>query len=97
VDFERRVVVDVLADRSAAGTADCLRAHPKVEIISRDRSGLYAQGGERAPHRRDRSLIAFICFKICESLLKPNPAASTGRRVAPCCHRQKTKAPQRSF
>ena len=97
VDLERRVVVDVLADRTAAGTADWLRAHPEVEIISRDRSGLCAQGG--ATHRRDRSLIAFICFKICESRLKPNSAASTGRRVAPCCHRRKTrtKAPQRSF
>ena len=37
VDLERRVVVDVLADRSAAGTADWLRAHPEVEIISRAR------------------------------------------------------------
>ena len=53
VDLERRVVVDVLADRSAAGTADWLRAHPEVEIISRDRSGLYAQGGrEGAPQAR---------------------------------------------
>ena len=79
VDLERRVVVDVLADRSAAGTADWLCAHPEVEIISRDRSGLYAQGGREGAHRRDRSLIAFICFKICESRLKPNSAASTGR------------------
>ena len=53
VDLERRVVVDVLADRSASGTADWLRAHPEVEIISRDRSGLYAQGGrEGAPQAR---------------------------------------------
>ena len=53
VDLERRVVVDVLADRSAAGTADWLRAHPEVEMISRDRSGLYAQGGrEGAPQAR---------------------------------------------
>jgi transposase len=53
VDLERREVVDVLPDRSATGTADWLRQHPEVEIISRDRSGLYAQGGrEGAPLAR---------------------------------------------
>ena len=37
VDLERRQVVDVLADRSAAGTAQWLRQHPETEIISRKR------------------------------------------------------------
>ena len=31
VDLERREVVDVLADRSAASTAEWLREHPEVE------------------------------------------------------------------
>jgi len=42
VDLERREVVDVLSDRSIAGTAEWLRRHPEIEIISRDRGGLYA-------------------------------------------------------
>src|SRR3984957_15520766 len=42
VDLERRVVVDVLADRSAATTASWFRDHPEVEMVSRDRAGLYA-------------------------------------------------------
>jgi transposase len=44
VDLERREVVDVLPDRSAEATARWLGQHPGVEIISRDRGGLYAQG-----------------------------------------------------
>jgi len=53
VDLERREVVDVLADRSAASTAEWLRAHPGVEVVSRDRCGLYADGACRgAPKAR---------------------------------------------
>jgi hypothetical protein len=37
-------VVDLLPDRSAASTATWLKAHPEVEIVSRDRAGLYAEG-----------------------------------------------------
>lgn len=47
VDLERREVADVLEDRSAAGTADWLGSHPEVEIVSRDRCGLYAQGARQ--------------------------------------------------
>ena len=46
-DLERRQVVDLLPDRSAASTAKWIKGHPEVEIISRDRAGLYA-GGARA-------------------------------------------------
>ena len=53
VDMERHEVVDVLPDRSAATTADWLRQQPDVEIVSRDRCGLYAQGArEGAPQAR---------------------------------------------
>jgi transposase len=53
VDLERREVVDVLPDRSAAETAEWFSQHPEVEIISRDRCGLYARGArEGAPQAR---------------------------------------------
>ena len=53
VDLERREVLDVLADRSADGTAKWLAHHPEVEVVSRDRCGLYAQGAVRgAPQAR---------------------------------------------
>ena len=53
VDLERREVVDVLADRSAATTACWFRDHPNVEVVSRDRAGLYAEAArEGAPQAR---------------------------------------------
>ena len=53
VDLERRQVVDLLADRSADSTAGWLRVHPEVEMVSRDRAGLYADGARQgAPQGR---------------------------------------------
>ena len=47
VDLERREVVDVLHDRSAATMAAWLGRHPTIEIVSRDRCGLYAQAARK--------------------------------------------------
>ncbi|PDT35560.1 MULTISPECIES: ISL3 family transposase [Sinorhizobium] len=53
VDLECRSVVDILDDRSVASTAQWLERHPSVEIVSRDRCGLYAQAvREGAPQAR---------------------------------------------
>ena len=53
VDLEHRVVVDVLADRSAATAADWFKDHPDVEVVSRDRAGLYAEAArEGAPQAK---------------------------------------------
>lgn len=43
-DLERHRVVDLLPDRAAPSVAQWLQAHPRVEIVCRDRSGLYAEG-----------------------------------------------------
>ena len=61
MDFERRQVVDVLADRSADSTAEWLRGHPEVEMVSRTGldSAPKVHGKER--HRRAKSRIGFIC------------------------------------
>ena len=47
VDLERRAVVDVLPDRSAATMTAWLQAHPSIEMVSRDRCGLYAQAARQ--------------------------------------------------
>jgi transposase len=53
VDLERREVLDVLAVRSADVTEQWLTGHPEVEIVSRDRAGLYAEGARQgAPQAR---------------------------------------------
>jgi hypothetical protein len=47
VDLERREIVDVLHDRSAKTMAAWLEKNPTIEIISRDRCGLYAQAARQ--------------------------------------------------
>lgn len=47
VDLERHRVLDLLPDRSGGTLAAWLTAHPGAEIISRDRSGEYAEGARR--------------------------------------------------
>lgn len=46
VDLDRHAVVDLLPDRSAEGLAGWLVKHPTVNVISRDRSGAYADGAQ---------------------------------------------------
>jgi transposase len=45
VDLKRRVVADLLPDRTSASFEKWLQEHPGVRIISRDRDGVYADGG----------------------------------------------------
>jgi len=53
VDLEQRQPVDLLADRSAEATARWFEQHREVEVICRDRCGVYAQGArEGAPQAR---------------------------------------------
>ena len=53
VNLERRQVVDLLADRSAATAANWFKEHPEVEVVSRDRAGLYAEAARQgAPQAR---------------------------------------------
>jgi transposase len=86
VDLERREVVDVLQDRTTTGTAKWLGQHPEVEIVSRDRCGLYAQGArEGAPQARqvaDRFHLLQNLRDTIETQLS-RADRSTGRALLP--------------
>jgi hypothetical protein len=47
MDLERSGVIDLMPVRSAESLAHWLSLHPEVEIITRDRSSLYANGGRQ--------------------------------------------------
>jgi transposase len=44
VDLQQRQVIDLLPDREAATLATWLQAHSGVQVVTRDRSGAYAEG-----------------------------------------------------
>ena len=53
VDLEKRSVVDVLDDRSVKSVKAWLQERPSIEIVSRDRCGLYSQAArEGAPQAK---------------------------------------------
>lgn len=79
MDLERRVVVDLLPDRAAGTLAAWLRAHPGVEVVSRDRASAYAQAArEAAPNATqvaDRFHLLMNLRKAVErSLARQSPA-----------------------
>jgi transposase len=47
VDLEQHELVDLLPDRSAQSLATWLKDHPEIEILSRDRAGVYADGARQ--------------------------------------------------
>jgi transposase len=71
VDLETQQVVDLLPDRDSETLATWLKAHPGIEIISRDRAGAYAEGAaEGAPQAQQVADRWHLLKNLGEALLK---------------------------
>ncbi|HEX7316643.1 MAG TPA: ISL3 family transposase, partial [Pyrinomonadaceae bacterium] len=74
VDLEKRRVIELLADREAATLAAWLRAHPGVEVVSRDRSPTYAaaiyEGAPGALQVADRFHLLMNVREALEKVVK---------------------------
>jgi transposase len=79
VDLERGDVIDLLPDRDADTVAAWLKAHPGVEVVSRDRSAAYAQaateGASQAEQVADRWHLLKNLREAVERVLERHAAA----------------------
>jgi hypothetical protein len=93
-------VAVVLADRSAATTASWFRDHPEVEMVSRDRAGLYAEaareGGPRARQIADRFHLLQNFREIVERQLGGYEAAIRDTRINASGDHAASPLPERS-
>lgn len=107
VDLERRSVVDILEDRSVESSAGWLRRQPSVEVVSRDRCGLFAQavreGAPQAAQTADRfHLVQNLRLAIEEQMSMEGRA--TGRVLlldsdfgGAAAHRRRARMAHRKF
>jgi transposase len=74
VDLEKRRVIDLLADREAETLSAWFKAHPGVEVVSRDRSPTYAagitEGAPTAVQVADRFHLLLNVRKALEEVVK---------------------------
>jgi DNA-binding NarL/FixJ family response regulator len=79
VDLERSDVIDLLPDREADTVAAWLKAHPGIEVISRDRSATYAEaateGASQAKQVADRWHLLKNLREAVERVLERHSAA----------------------
>jgi len=88
VDLERHRPIDLLPDREAETLATWLKAHPGIEIVSRDRSPTYAvginDGAPRAVQVADRFHLLMNIHKVLEKvMLRQNRFLRTQTLAAP--------------
>ncbi len=63
VNLETHKIVGLLADREAESVRQWLAAHPEVDVVSRDRGGVYIDGATDAePLKQRRSRTGGTSF-----------------------------------
>ena len=86
VDLERRKVMDILEDRSVASVAQWLKRHPSIEVVSRDRCGLYAQAAREGAPQASQVADRFHLFQNLRLAIEEQMSLSgraTGRALLP--------------
>ncbi|GCE15033.1 transposase [Tengunoibacter tsumagoiensis] len=77
VDLDSHAIIDLLPDREAKSVKKWLESHPEIEIVSRDRDGIYAdgaaQGAPQAIQCADRWHVCKNLGDAVESYLKRQP------------------------
>ena len=101
VDLERSDVIDLLPDREADTVAAWLKAHPGIEVVSRDRSATYAeaaaQGASGAVQVADRWHLLKNLREAVERVLGRHSTAVNATLKAleaPPCPAREPTAPQ---
>ena len=78
VDLERRLVSDLLPDRSTKSFQAWLHQQPRVRLISRDRGGIYAEGAQLGAPSAQQVADRFHLFV--------NLSTAIERALQPCHH-----------
>lgn len=82
-DLERRCPIDLLPDRESESLSVWLRNHPEIQVVSRDRSGAYANGIKDGAPKAIQVADRWHLLKNARDVLK---------RIADRCHPEVRKA-----
>jgi transposase len=79
VDLERHKVIDLLEDREAGSASAWLKRHPEIQIVARDRGGVYAEaaakGAPQAVQVADRWHLLKNATEAVQRFVERNHAA----------------------
>jgi transposase len=100
VNLETHKIIDVLADREAESVKRWLAAHPEVDIVSRDRGGVYIDGATwgapQATQVADRwHILSNLGDAVEEFLIRAHIRLENGAEASEKC--QKPDQPLSSF